>query len=147
MIGTEPKGSWWLPLLAVVVLFTLLGSRGLNEPDEGRYAEIGREMAVSGDWLVPHLNGFEHFQKPPLLYWLTALSMRLLGPNEWAARLPPAFAALGTVLLTAWIGTTLFGRREGYLAGLILLSSGGFFILARLLTPDMLMTFWITAAL
>src|SRR3954469_18250595 len=104
--------SWLLCVLAVVVLFTLLGSRGLNEPGDGRYAEIGREMAATGDWLVPHLNGFEHFQKPPLLYWLTATSIRLLGANEWAARLPSAVAALGTVLLTAFIGNTLFGRRQ-----------------------------------
>ncbi|HEV7406176.1 MAG TPA: glycosyltransferase family 39 protein, partial [Chthoniobacteraceae bacterium] len=138
--------AWLLLAVAVVALFTLLGSRGLNEPDEGRYAEIGREMAATGEWLVPHLNGFEHFQKPPLLYWATGLAIRLFGANEWAARLPSALAALGTVMLTGRLGCTLFHRRAGFLAGLILLSSTGFFILARLLTPDMTLTFWVTAA-
>src|ERR1700709_785691 len=101
-----PKNwRWLLFAVAAVALFTLLGSRGLNEPDEGRSAEIGREMAVTGQWLVPHLNGFEHFQKPPLLYWATGLAIRLLGANEWAARLPSALAALATVMLTSWIAT------------------------------------------
>ncbi len=147
MTEASRNGARLLFVVAVVALFTLLGSRGLNEPDEGRYAEIGREMAVTGEWLVPHLNGFEHFQKPPVLYWATALSIRLFGANEWAARLPSALAALGTVMLTGWLGCTLFHRRAGFLAGLILLSSGGFFVLARLLTPDMTLTFWVTAAI
>jgi dolichyl-phosphate-mannose-protein mannosyltransferase len=82
-------------------------STGLKEPDEGRYAEIGREMAVSNDWLIPHPNGFEHFQKPPLLYWATAASIRIFGATEWAARLPSALAATGVLLLTFWIGTHL----------------------------------------
>lgn len=132
--------GWWLPILSAILFFSFLGSRGLNEPDEGRYAEIGREMAVTGEWLIPHLNGFEHFQKPPLLYWLTATSIRLFGANEWAARLPSALAALASVLLTAWIAGRLFGQARSFWAGLILLSCTGFFLLARLLTPDMLLT-------
>lgn len=147
MSESRRNPRWLLLTVAVVALFTLLGSRGLNEPDEGRYAEIGREMAATGSWLVPHLNGFEHFQKPPLLYWATATAIGVFGANEWAARLPSALAALGTVLLTAWLGSTLFHRRAGFLAGLILLSTAGFFILARVLTPDMTLTFWITAAI
>ncbi|MEA3209033.1 MAG: hypothetical protein QOE70_2090 [Chthoniobacter sp.] len=141
----------WQPLaltaFACAALLLFLGSRGLNEPDEGRYAEIGREMALSGDWLTPHLNGIPHFQKPPLLYWATAASIRLFGVNEWAARLPSALAALGVVALTFWIGALLFEKRTGVAAALILLSSLEFFVSARLLTPDMLMTFWITAAI
>jgi 4-amino-4-deoxy-L-arabinose transferase-like glycosyltransferase len=147
MNALERKRSRLLLAVAVAALFALLGSRGLNEPDEGRYAEIGREMAARGDWLVPHLNGFEHFQKPPLLYWATGLAIRLFGVNEWAARLPSALAALATVIILADLGNILFTRRVGNLAGMILLSSGGFFLLARLLTPDMMLTFWVTAAI
>lgn len=147
MSGIRRNSMWLLCAAALLTLFMLLGSRGLNEPDEGRYAEIGREMATTGEWLVPHLNGFEHFQKPPLLYWATALPIRLFGANEWAARFPSALAALGTVLLTSWLAGTLFHRRAGFLAGLILLSSAGFFALARILTPDMMLTFWVTAAI
>ena len=144
---TRPNSLWLLFTIAAVTLFTLLGWRGLNEPDEGRYAEIGREMAVSGNWLVPQLNGFMHFQKPPLIAWATAGAIRLFGANEWAVRLPCALPALATVMLTAWMGAALFGERRAFLAGLVLLSSAEFFILARMLTPDMMLTFWITLAL
>ena len=145
---TTPR---WQPValfaFACAALLLFLGGRGLNEPDEGRYAEIGREMAASSNWLVPHLNGIPHFQKPPLLYWATAASIRGFGVNEWAVRLPSALAALGVVACTYFIGTLLFGKRTGIAAALILLSMLGFFVTARLLTPDMLMTFWITAAI
>ncbi len=141
---------WQLPTLlvcAALALTLFLGTRGLNEPDEGRYAEVGREMAASGDWLVPHLNGIPHFQKPPLIYWATAASIRAFGVNEWAARLPSALAALGVVALTYWIGALLFQKSSGIASALVLLSMLGFFIAGRLLTPDMMLTFWITAAI
>ncbi len=135
-----------LAVFAVGVLFAFLGSPGLVEPDEGRYAEIGREMAESGDWLIPRLDGFAHLQKPPVIYWATAASFKVFGLNEWAARLPSALAALGVVWLTLRMGRTLFGRVAGLTAALVLLSSVEFFQLARTLTPDMLLTFWTTAA-
>lgn len=128
------------------VFFIFLGTRGLTEPDEGRYAELGREMVASGDWLTPHLNGFEHFQKPPIIYWLTASSFTIFGMNEWAARLPSTLAALGIVALTAWMAGELFGPGARKTAALVLASSFLFFILARFLTPDMTMAFFITAA-
>jgi 4-amino-4-deoxy-L-arabinose transferase-like glycosyltransferase len=134
-------------VFAAVILFSFLGGRGLNEPDEGRYAEIGREMAASDNWLVPHLNGFEHFQKPPLIYWATGASIKIFGANEWAARFPSALAAVGTIVLTLLIARMIWGdARTELLAALILSTTVGFFALARLLTPDMTLTFWITAA-
>lgn len=136
---------WLWFTLATLALF--LGTRGLNEPDEGRYAEIAREMEESNDWLVPTLNGFEHFQKPPLLYWLTALSLRCFGHNEWAARLPSALAALGVVILTFGIARKLYSEKAAQYAAIMLVSGIEFFALARLLTPDMTMTFWIVAAI
>ena len=141
------KRHAWLGF-AIAVLFTLLGQRGLNEPDEGRYAEIAREMTVNGDWLVPHMNGIPHFQKPPILYWLTALSLRNFGHSEWAARLPSALAALGVVILSFLIGLRLFKERDrAVMTAIVLTTMGGFFAMGRLLTPDMTMTFWITASI
>jgi 4-amino-4-deoxy-L-arabinose transferase-like glycosyltransferase len=135
-------------ILMVFVLFAgWLGSRGINEPDEGRYSEIGREMALQSDWLLPHLNGIPHFQKPPLTYWLTATSIRLFGVNEWAVRLTPALAAFGTVLCTMLIAGILYGQACRWKAGLVLSVSLLFFGLARIITTDMLLTFWITAAI
>lgn len=146
---TAPSGlsRWLLPAFVAFILLAFLGTRGLNEPDEGRYGELGREMAAGGDWLVPHLNGIGHFQKPPLIYWLTALALKLCGQNEWGVRLPSALAAAGTIWFTFLIGRTLFSRAVAVTAALVLVSGFEFFALARTLTPDMTMTFWITAAI
>src|SRR5437764_7091799 len=74
-------------LLACASLFYLpLGMRALWNSGEGRYAEIAREMLELKDWISPHLNYVLYFDKPPLMYWLTALAMRLLGPTAFAAR-------------------------------------------------------------
>ena len=140
--------STWLVVLAISLAYVLtIGTRGLNEPDEGRYAEIGREMAASGDWLVPRLNGIEHFQKPPLIYWATAASIRVFGPYDWAARLPATLAALALIAATVWLGRELYDHRSGKLAGLIAASTLGVYLIGHLLTPDMLMAMWITVAL
>jgi 4-amino-4-deoxy-L-arabinose transferase-like glycosyltransferase len=105
-----------LALLGVVlVLFAGLGARGLNEPDEGRYAATAREMAAGSDWLVPTLNGIPRLQKPPILHGLTAAGFRGLGESEWTARLPSALAALVTVVLMWAIGRPVFGRAPGLL--------------------------------
>ena len=136
--------SWRGLLLAACLLaafFLKLGDRGLNEPDEGRYASIAREMAVDGDWLIPHLNGIPHFQKPPIIYWATALSFRCFGFNETAARLPSTLAALGILALTFLIARKLFGAATGVGAAFVLAALVEFFALARMLTPDMVMSF------
>ena len=80
--------------LAGAIFFFHLGSYGLWEPDEARYAEIAREMLASGNFIVPHLNYVPYIEKPPLLYWLEAMWMALMGVNELAARMTPALAAL-----------------------------------------------------
>jgi len=144
--GAPGKCAFLVIVCSLITLFSFLGTSGLKEPDEGRYAEIGREMAFSNDWLIPRLNGFEHFQKPPMLYWATAASIKLFGVNEWAARLPSALSALGTILFTFWIGSRLFGFKTGTLATVILISSFEYFALARILNTDMMLTFWTTAA-
>lgn len=134
-------------ILSAAVLLTFLGSRGLNEPDEGRFAEIGREMALQSTWLVPHLNGVPHFQKPPLTYWFMAVCIRMFGVNEWAVRLPSAIAAWGTIACAMFIAGRLFGQDARWKAGLILLSSFEFFLMARVITTDTFLTFWIVAAI
>ncbi|KPK99456.1 MAG: hypothetical protein AMK75_06425, partial [Planctomycetes bacterium SM23_65] len=86
-----------LVVLAVVLAFGFLGTRGLYETTEGRYAEAAREMIETGDWLVPRLDYEPHWAKPPLTYWALAGGMMLLGENEWGVRLAPALAYLVTV--------------------------------------------------
>ena len=142
-------GNVWLPVILAAALLSQLSAYSLLEPDEGRYAEIGREMAKpGGDWIIPRLNGVPHFQKPPMLYWATAISMRVFGSSEFAVRLPSALAAIGTLLLAAGIAVRLFGEPlAGRLTLAILATSPLFLFLARTLTPDMSMCFWITAAI
>src|SRR5699024_961138 len=89
----HPLVMWQSVVCVLVVLvfaglwFAALGYRDLNDPDEGRYAEIPREMLVTGDWVTPHLDGLKYFEKPPLQYWATAVSYELFGQNNSSARL------------------------------------------------------------
>jgi 4-amino-4-deoxy-L-arabinose transferase-like glycosyltransferase len=132
--------KWGLPALTLFTFFILLGSRSLNEPDEGRYSEIAREMIETGDWLVPHLWYLPHLDKPPMAYWLVAASMKLFGQNEWAARLPVALAGISGVWAVFLLGCSMGGRRAGFWSAVILQSSLLYFAMARMLTPDIIVT-------
>ncbi len=139
-----------LLLLSVLVLFLSmdgLGDRKLANPDEGRYSEISREMAVSGDFITPRLNGLKYFEKPPLQYWATAISFSLFGESEFTARLYTALCGLGCILLAAYTGKRLFDEETGLLAGLVLLSAPYFAALNEIVTLDMGLTFWMTLSL
>lgn len=131
----------------VLPVFCQLGGRGLNEPDEGRYAEIAREMLVTGDWLVPRLSGVPHYAKPPWIYWCVAASLKIFGMNEWAVRLPAALAGLATALTVFAFARRIGGALAGVFSALILASSLLFMVAARLITPDMMLTALITGAL
>jgi 4-amino-4-deoxy-L-arabinose transferase-like glycosyltransferase len=86
--------KYWLLVPLLVVYLSSLGRVGFLGPDEPRYASIGREMVRSGDWVTPRLDGSPWFEKPPLLYWLTAAGHKLYLSDEWAARLPLALVSL-----------------------------------------------------
>ena len=138
------KSCLGLLALCCLLFFYRLGVPGLTDPDEGRYAEIAREMLVLQDYLTPHLNFLPYLEKPPLVYWLTALSLRSGGLNEWAARAIPALSALGGVLAVYWLAARLWGARTAFLAGLVTATSSGYFLLAHLLTLDMSLTCFMT---
>ncbi len=116
----------YLLLGALSALYlTSLGSVGFLGPDEPRYASIGRAMAVSGDWITPRLDGQPWFEKPPLLYWMTA-SGNLLGlSDEWAARLPVAIAGLAFLFFFFHTLEREFNRRVALYATAILGTSAG----------------------
>ncbi len=124
-----------------------LGMRALWDPGESRYAEIAREMLELKDWLVPHLNYVIYLDKPPLMYWLTALAMRLLGPTPVAARFWCATFGVLTIGVTYLWGTNWKNERLGLIAGGILATSIGFFALTQFLSLDMALTFWTTLTL
>jgi len=149
--------------LAVAILcFTLIylvpiGFRPMIVPDEVRYAEIPREMIATGDWIVPHLNGLDYFEKPVLGYWINAVSMLTFGENPFAVRLPSAMAAGFSALMVALLmGVAARERTGGVLAALIFLTCAevvgtGVFsvldgILAAFLTLAMTAFYFATAA-
>jgi len=144
---TAARQRWLLFLLTAFTFFILLGSRALNEPDEGRYTEVAREMIETGDWVVPHLWYLPHLDKPPMTYWLVAGSMKLFGQNEWAARLPLALAGMSGVWAAFLLGCSLGGRRVGFWSALMLQTSLLYFAMARMLTTDMFLTAFNTWAI
>ena len=134
-------------VLGLVLFFFHLGAYGLWEPDEARYAEIAREMLASHNFIVPHLNYVPYIEKPPLLYWLTAWSMKMFGVNEFAARAVNAGAALVGVLATYLFALRAFDSRRALLAGAILATSALYAVMAQVLTTDMLLTATVTTAM
>lgn len=146
-------GNGWLrDLLSLAVIFCIpflqyLGQLPLIDPDEGRYAEIPREMLEQGDLITPTLNYVKYLEKPPLLYWLNAASIKIFGTSEFAARLPSALCGLATVLATYLIARKLYDRRTALISAIILGTSAGFVLQSRIILTDMLLTFCLTTAL
>ncbi|GAB4171863.1 MAG: glycosyltransferase family 39 protein [Rhodocyclaceae bacterium] len=137
----------WLLLAAfAAVWFSTLQYRSLVRPDEGRYAEIAREMAVSGDWVTPRLNGLKYFEKPPLQYWATAAAFEAFGAREWTARLWPAATGFACVLVVFFTGRRLFGERAGLAAAAVCASSLFFAVIGHINTLDMGLAFFLQLA-
>ena len=134
-------------LAALVVWFVNLDYRKLIKPDEGRYAEISREMAVSGDWVTPRLNGIKYFEKPPLHYWAGAAAFRLFGLHEWAARLWSALTGALGILLAWYAGRRLFGAAAGLYGAVALGSCLMYVVVGHLNTLDMGLTLFLFATL
>lgn len=127
--------------------FGALESRGLFWPDEGRYAEIAREMQASGDYVTPRLNGLKYFEKPPLQYWFSALVFEVFGPDEWTARLWPASTGFLIVVMSAALWWRWLGPDVGVLAGSMLASAWGVLFGSQILTLDIGLTLFHSIAL
>ncbi|MBI3830965.1 MAG: glycosyltransferase family 39 protein [Planctomycetes bacterium] len=127
-------------LLCLALLVFDLGSFGLYEPHEGHFAGVGREMVLTGEWVVPNLNGSPYLNKPPLMYWSIALSCAVFGISEWSARLPSAvFSWLGVVV--AWyFARRLWGAQAGRLAAGMLSVSAGWFLFSHQAMIDPLLS-------
>jgi 4-amino-4-deoxy-L-arabinose transferase-like glycosyltransferase len=148
MKETLSKRGWLLLILAVAVIwFSNLEYRLLVKPDEGRYAEIPREMVASGDWVTPRLNDLKYFEKPPLQYWATATAYTVFGEQQWSSRLWTALTGFLGLLLTWFVGVRLFGRVAGGYAAMLLGSSLLFVGMGHINTLDMGVTFFITLGL
>jgi 4-amino-4-deoxy-L-arabinose transferase-like glycosyltransferase len=138
------KQLWWLILAVALIWFSNLEYRKLIKPDEGRYAEIPREMVVSGDWITPRLNGLKYFEKPPLQYWTTAAAYEVFGEHQWTSRLWAALTGFAGILLVWFAGLRLFGREAANYAAILLGSSMLYALMAHINTLDMGVTFFIT---
>ncbi|MGH7554357.1 MAG: ArnT family glycosyltransferase [Longimicrobiales bacterium] len=163
-----------LLFLSSLTFFLGLGRQAITDFDEGFYAEAAREMVEGGDWLTPHFNYEERWQKPALYYWLTAATYLVIGQTELAARFWSALSGVGLVLLT-WLAARrlipgpnrlrqgyggppkLYAKVEGpglhatddtaWLAGAIVATCFGCFAMARLALPDLPLAFLITLAI
>jgi 4-amino-4-deoxy-L-arabinose transferase-like glycosyltransferase len=152
--GTIERGDprlavtlWAAAVVFALSWFALLDSHALFNPDEGRYAEIPREMLASGNWLVPRLNDLVYIEKPPLQYWATAVSFRLFGQHDWSARLYGGLCGLLTVLAVAALARRLWGRRAAWRAGIMTGCSLLVVVMSHHLTLDMSLTFFTTLTL
>lgn len=132
-------------LIAVALIwFANLEYRTLIKPDEGRYAEIPREMVASGDWVTPRLNDLKYFEKPPLQYWATATAYTVFGEHQWTSRLWAGLTGFAGILLVWFAGLRLFGREAAGYAALLLSSSLLYVLMGHINTLDMGVTFFLT---
>ena len=138
------KQLWWLVIAVALIWFSNLEYRKLIKPDEGRYAEIPREMVVSGDWTTPRLNGLKYFEKPPLQYWTTATAYTLFGEYHWTSRLWTGLTGFAGILLVWFAGLRLFGREAANYAAILLGSSMLYVLMGHINTLDMGVTFFLT---
>jgi 4-amino-4-deoxy-L-arabinose transferase-like glycosyltransferase len=139
-------------ILLLVIIFGILsawrlGSAPLLNPDEGRYAEVPREMVASGDWVTPRLDDVPYFEKPPLMYWVVGGLERTLGMGEWSVRLAPALLGMAGLVLAYGAGRRLYGRDAGFWAAVILGTSVLYAAFTHLLGLDLAVSVLMSAAL
>jgi 4-amino-4-deoxy-L-arabinose transferase-like glycosyltransferase len=151
--GADPRPEplrWrsllWLLLLPALLLYVRI-SFPLFEPDEGRYAEIPREMLARGEWVTPYLEGKPYLDKPPLFYWLVMGSYRIFGIHDWSARLVPAVAIHLTLLLVYFFGRRRIGDAAAFRGALLLALAPAFVSIGRLLVIDGLLSLCVAFAL
>lgn len=159
--GTASSTVRWNPRsIAIIILvwFVLqvggLFTPGLLDDVDSIYTEIAREMLLRHDYVTPTINGIRFFDKPPLMYWMAAGSMKLFGAHDWAARLPLAFGMLALLLAVYALGIRLFREtspaaapdRGGFYAALALATSIGPYLYTRFYIPDIFLALWMTLA-
>jgi len=110
-------------------------------------AQIARNMLDSGNWVTARLDGVIYLEKSPLIYWLIAISYKIFGVHDWAARVPVVLSCIGLAWLTAAFGTWAFGKRAGFYAGLCMATCVGLWLFTRILIPDVMLTLTVALAM
>ncbi len=156
---TAPRSRNWTPRSVAILIFAWLVlqigglfSPGLLDDVDSIYTEIAREMLQRHDFVTPYINGVRFFDKPPLMYWMAAASMRIFGPHDWAARLPLALSVLALLFAVYAMGIRLFRHvspasnpdRGGLYAALALATGIGPYLYTRFYIPDILLALWMT---
>ncbi|TAM50279.1 MAG: glycosyltransferase family 39 protein [Paraburkholderia sp.] len=136
-----------LVLALALVWFVPLGWRHLVPSDEGRYAEMAREMFVTGDWITPRYNGYKYFEKPPLQTWMNALTFAWFGIGAWQARLYTALTGFAGVLLAGYTGARVFNAAAGFAAAVVLAGAPYWALMGHFNTLDMGLSLWMELAL
>lgn len=142
----------WLPFVWIAAVVWMYGYRLatpvlLDNPNDAQYAEVAREMVETGEWVSPQLDYVLFLNKPPLSYWLVALSFTIFGVNEFAARLPGALAAVVLFALIWRLGQALWRESVGWRAAGVALATAGLILDARHVRPDLLLTAAVAGAL
>ena len=132
---------------AAIYIGCVVSPPSLMDDVDAVQAMIAKGMLTSGDWVTARLDGVLYLEKAPLIYWLMAISYKIFGVSDWAARLPVAFASVGLALLSALFGMWAFGKRAGFYAGLCMATCVGLFLFTRIQIPDVMLTFAITLAM
>ena len=133
-----PTALWLLAGLLILLLwFGTLDFRHLLSSDEGRYAEISREMFASGDWVTIRYNALKYFEKPPFHMWVTALSYTLFGVGDWQARLSVALFGMVGLIASMFAATRWYGIRAGLLTGLVLVAAPMWSVASHFNSVDM----------
>jgi len=132
--------------IVFVTICFRLGHLPLQAPDEGRNAEVGREMKETGAWLVPTYNGVDYLDKPAFYFKTVALSLAILGDNETAARVPSAVFGVGLVILVFAFCRKVHGTRCGLLAAIIIASTPLYFANSRTVIFDIALAFFVCGA-
>ena len=140
---TTPRWFWYVIIAIAVVWFATLGTRRLLDPDEGRYAEISREMLVTGDWITPRLNGIKYFEKPPMQYWATTVAYKVFGQSEFSARLWLGLTSFAGILFAWFAATRLFTAQTGRMTAMILSSMMMYTSLGHFDTLDIGLAFFL----
>ncbi len=144
--------SWLIYLIVALIagavyLGCIVSPPSLMDDVDAAVAQISRNMVTSGDWVTPRVNGIVFLEKPAMFYWPMAVSFKIFGVHDWAARIPFALSAIGLACLTCAFGAWAFGRRAGLCAGLCMATCIGLFLFTRIVIPDVTLTFTIALAM
>ena len=143
----EVKAVLIIFCICLFIFFYKLGARPLWEYDEGKHAQVAKEMLLRGDWVTPTFNGEPFYDKPALHFWLIMASFLIFGVNEFAARLPSALLGMGGVFLVYAWARSVYGRISGVLSCLVLATSIEYVILSQNIIHDMSLCFFVTLSL